>query len=488
MNRRTIPPFPARRAESGERPLGAPLSAVLLVVALSLPACDTGKIGGPGEPSEARAVLADSLPRVFAERDDAAYERLLHPDYRFTFAAGDAPADLPGSFWGKKTESAVVESLFSHAEIQVLDFDIAIFDDAFTLIPGTSGERDYRAGAILGAAIVRQDTAGGTIDTVIVPVIETYRLRVDPADGSWKIYDEIEQGPAGKTAGASAETSRWGALKAAFYAPLPLPAERTVKGIVRLDDEAGTPLEGATVEAGTEKSVTDAYGAFSIPGVPPSVTSLRASHASALPAVIPVGGGDDVFRVDIALRALLLHETPGAMLERDFAAAYSTRDSLRYAFLLDSRYRFTPLLDEIDPDDPLPYWTLDEEHAIAGRMFAGTANSRGQIVKRIKLVLDVKTSAVDDTPDPERPPGEIWHRTTTFVDLLVTVDDPEDPEGIMHYVVLSDQVFIARPDPARAGRYLVVRQEDRHPINRMPKGPSRGTEETSWGRIKSLWR
>jgi hypothetical protein len=432
--------------------------------------------------------LADSLPRVFAERDAEAYERLLHPDYRFAFVAGDAPTDLPGSFWGKKTESAVIDSLFSRAEIHVLEFDLAIFDEAFTLIPGTGGARDYRAAAILGAAIIRQDTADGSSDTVIVPVIETYHLRVDSADGSWKIYDEIEEGPAGKTAGWSAETSRWGALKAAFYAPLPLPAERTVKGIVRLDDEAGTPLEGATVEAGAETSITDAYGAFAISGVPSSVTSLRASHASTLPVVVPIGGGDDVFRVDIALTALMLHETPGAMIERDFSAAYSTRDSLRYAFLLDSRYRFTPVPDDIDPEDPFEYWTLDEELAIAGRMFAGRANPRGQSVNRIKLVLDVKSSVVDDTSDPERPPGEIWHKTTTFVDLLVTVDDPRDPEGIMHYVVLSDQVFVTRPDPARADRHLVVRQEDRHPINRMPKDFARGTESSTWGSIKMLWR
>ncbi|MFH1681682.1 MAG: carboxypeptidase-like regulatory domain-containing protein [Candidatus Eisenbacteria bacterium] len=489
MHDRPIGPKSVHRANGARSiPRGLPAAALLVASMILLAACDTGTIGGPGgdEASEARALLTDSLPRVFADRDAAGYESLLHPDYRFTFVEGDAPAELPGSFWGKRTESAVVESLFACPSVTYLDFDVAVFDDTFTLLPGKTNEWDYRAIALLGAAIVRQE-AGGASDTLIAPVIETYHLRTDPADGSWKVYDEIEQGPVEKGAAAAASTARWGAAKALFYEPLPPPANRTLKGIVRLDEAGATPVEGAAVEAGAETAATDAYGAFEIPGVPSSVRSFRVSHPNALPSTVTVGGGDDVFRVDVALIPLMVHEIPEDLIELDLPRAYSTMDSARYAALHDSRYRFTLLPEEVDPDDPLPYWDLGEELTIAGRMFSGWENADGRSVDRIALDLLAKTVVVDTTSYPEKPPGETWHKVTAVVDLKVVTEDPSDPEGIINFIVLSDQIFVVRPDPAIEGRYLIVRQNDRPSVN---KGAGEGTHgtESSWGMVKSLFR
>jgi hypothetical protein len=54
--------------------------------------------------------------------------------------------------------------------------------------------------------------------------------------------------------------------------------------------------------------------------------------------------------------------------------------------------------------------------------------------------------------------------------------------------VNSDQIFVMRPDPAHAGRFLVFKQTDQEPINKSGEVEGTNTEETSWGAVKSLFR
>ncbi|MBM3320073.1 MAG: hypothetical protein FJY73_05290 [Candidatus Eisenbacteria bacterium] len=180
-------------------------------------------------------------------------------------------------------------------------------------------------------------------------------------------------------------------------------------------------------------------------------------------------------------------ETPEMSIE-SFARAYALMDSTAYASYLDEEYTFELLPEEIDPNDPQGRWDRNEELDIAGNMFHGRFNSRGQQVVRIVLALDVKQSVVDNNTYPGKPAGETWYWTTCFVDLVVTADDPNDPEGIINYVVLSNQVFIQRPDPSGAERYIMYKQIDQRPINKTRASAAERVEGMTWGAVKSLFR
>ncbi|RPJ43792.1 MAG: hypothetical protein EHM19_07990, partial [Candidatus Latescibacterota bacterium] len=198
------------------------------------------------------------------------------------------------------------------------------------------------------------------------------------------------------------------------------------------------------------------------------------------------------FRVDVAAIAHAIQGTPAEAIELEFPLAYNSMDSVHYASLLDSRYTFVPLPDEVDPDDPDPIWDRAEELRIAGKMFKGRAGHGGVVVDGIDLSLQLKTNPViDATAYPGRPAGEIWYKATAFVDLTVITSDPSAPDGsgITNYIVNSDQYFVMRPDPAHAGRYLVYKQTDGEPINKAGgTAAATNTDSSSWGRVKSIFR
>ncbi|MBM3321008.1 MAG: hypothetical protein FJY73_10070 [Candidatus Eisenbacteria bacterium] len=156
-------------------------------------------------------------------------------------------------------------------------------------------------------------------------------------------------------------------------------------------------------------------------------------------------------------------KTTGNLIEKWLPYVYSNMDSTGYEAALDEAYTFELLPGEVDPDDPQGWWDKLEELALTGKMFKARFNSRGEKVDQIKLTLDPKSTVVDNSA--ERPPGEVWWRVTSFVDLLVTVDDPNDPEGVKNYVVLSDQIFVCRPDPDADSLWVIYKQIDQEPIN-----------------------
>ncbi|MFH1680533.1 MAG: hypothetical protein ABIH26_07805 [Candidatus Eisenbacteria bacterium] len=158
-------------------------------------------------------------------------------------------------------------------------------------------------------------------------------------------------------------------------------------------------------------------------------------------------------------------ETPELSIQ-SFAREYAEMDSAGYASYLDANYTFELLPEEVDSDDPRGWWDRTEELEIAGRMFNGRYNDQGQKVNRIDLTLQVKSKVVDNTGYPGKPPGEIWYKVVCFVDLKVVVEDPSDPEGIVNFIVFSNQDFIMRPDPSGAERYLVYKQKDQPSINK----------------------
>ena len=67
---------------------------------------------------------------------------------------------------------------------------------------------------------------------------------------------------------------------------------------------------------------------------------------------------------------------------------------------------------------------------------------------------------VDNTRYPDKPTGATWYLVTVFVDLLVVVEDPDDEEGVINFIVLSDQIFTVKPDTEDAGLWVIYKQED----------------------------
>lgn len=170
----------------------------------------------------------------------------------------------------------------------------------------------------------------------------------------------------------------------------------------------------------------------------------------------PAGPGGD---------ELSLPATPTELITVYFPAVYSEGDSAAYEAILDSAYVFELLPDEVDPSDPNPWWDRREELGIAGNMFNGRFNEAGQRVDRIILGLTERSNVVDNTAYPDKPSGEEWRKVTALVDLLVVCEDPVDAEGVINFIVNSNQIFTVRPARDDGSTWTVYKQVDQEPIN-----------------------
>jgi len=180
-----------------------------------------------------------------------------------------------------------------------------------------------------------------------------------------------------------------------------------------------------------------------------------------------------------------LRNSTTSLIEQHFTAAYTSMDSAAYEEALDASYQFQLLPEDVDPDNPdQAWWDKTTEMIIAGNMFSGRPNGDGQEVRLINLALDERLTVVDNTPYQEKPEGETWYKVMADVDLVVTVEDPSDQEGITNYVVYSEQIFVCRPDLSDGEKWVIFRQLDQPFINKNEGG----TEESSWGAVKDLFR
>ncbi|MFH1681683.1 MAG: hypothetical protein ABIH26_13710 [Candidatus Eisenbacteria bacterium] len=459
--------------------------AVLAVSALLVSSCgDT--IGtdtlGPPDATEAERFLSGTFPALFEDQDAEGYASSLHPDFRFLFLENEAPAEYPGGFWGKRTEAAVIGSLFADTSVVSTAMEISVLEEALSLVPGTRNEWAYRATTLTEIGYGFREPGSDFVESAYIFTKIEHELRRDLSnDRGWLLYEQIER-PAQFGGGKGlAQGLSWGEAKGLFYRPIELPASRIVKGTVSLDT-AGVPAAGAAVSVGDRTATADSYGRFIMEAVDPSIREAAFTKPGALGAIVPIGGGDDVYRIEVVLRSYTFQTTPDAFLP-DFADAYAAMDSALYASFLDARYRFELLPQDVDPDST-PFWGTATELKIAGRMFGGRWSDNGARVNRIALDFGPAEVLIDTTSYPGKPAGETWHRVTALVDLKVAAEDPEDPEGIINFIVISYQVFVVRPDPFHPERYLVTHQIDQEPLNVKP----RGTEESSWSALKSIWR
>jgi len=460
------------------------LPALLLLVAGG---CEESPTGTDDINDEAQAFLHTTLPEVVAGRDATGYASLLHDDFRFLFVQGEGPGDLPADFWGKRTEAAVMESLLTSPSVTDVQLDISLISTVLAESPGEPGVWMMEAWTLAGLGVSVAAAEGDTTHYVAAE-IQLFLLRKEADGAEWKIYEQAGGPTSAKGAEPGTEEITWGGLKRLFYAPLDPPATRTVKGTVSLESEE-TPAEGAWVVAGGDSVATDSYGRFTMSGVPSTVSSIACRCAGAAEATYPVGGGDDVYRIELTLHPELTLAAANAWLA-DFAEAYAARDSAAYASFLDSAYQFQLLPEDADPSHPdQDWWDRETELLIAGRMFNGWENEDECKVYAIDLTLYAKTVGEDHTPYPNKPAGETWYLVNANVDLVVTADYPYgDQYELIYYIVLSEQQFILRPDPSGPSGYRIARQKDRPFINKGLGALASGTEDSSWGAVKSLWR
>ncbi|MFH1277117.1 MAG: hypothetical protein ABIK65_01895 [Candidatus Eisenbacteria bacterium] len=213
------------------------------------------------------------------------------------------------------------------------------------------------------------------------------------------------------------------------------------------------------------------------------LTGRAGAFAMILAAALFLACGDDDNPADAGDPGPELPKTPAELITEFFPAAYASMDSAAYAAILDEDYRFELIPGEVDPDDPNPWWNLEEEMKIAGNMFNARYNEEGQRVDRIKLQMTERSNVVDNTPYPNKPSGEEWREVTALVDLLVVIDDPDDPEGVTIFVIGSDQLFTVRPSRTDSTAWTVYKQIDQEPINK-----TGSTADASWSGVKSLFR
>ncbi len=179
--------------------------------------------------------------------------------------------------------------------------------------------------------------------------------------------------------------------------------------------------------------------------------------------------------------------TIDSLITAYFPYYYSRRDSAAYDAMLLDDFHF----HKGDPDNPVEdlYWDKTEELNMAGRMFRGTPNFRGQTLEGLALQIRDLTIAPSDHPDK---PAEIeWFEVESNIELFATLRDPNasDGSGYLFLAIQSPQTFIVAPDPASPGDWGLVHHFDRGAAQSRTGGSDGGgAVDASWSDLKGLFR
>jgi ketosteroid isomerase-like protein len=161
---------------------------------------------------------------------------------------------------------------------------------------------------------------------------------------------------------------------------------------------------------------------------------------------------------------------------RKLNLAYERMDAEAYLDCLGEDFLFFLNPDDVDedPEHPLPEsWNRAEEETIHGNMFGEDTD-----VRAVSLVLDHVESG-HDPGDPEDPSDDVWTYLEHY-DLRVLL-----PPNL---TLLADSrsEFVFQVDPDEIGHGGIALWE----ITSWSDGPGLDslTEDSSWGRIKSMYR
>jgi hypothetical protein len=169
-------------------------------------------------------------------------------------------------------------------------------------------------------------------------------------------------------------------------------------------------------------------------------------------------------------------DTPEALLEEWFPAAYEGKDFAAYIEMLHPDFQFEFLFEDAESlraagilEPGISWWPLLQDTASTGRMFRSP--NVGDISLGIRITEEDSSGMCEGCREIE-----------TAIDLDVVTDPQAIDPTILQ--VQSDQVFVVRPDPGDASKWVIWRQYDR---------PSRfvnlaATAPASWGQVKSVFQ
>ncbi len=203
------------------------------------------------------------------------------------------------------------------------------------------------------------------------------------------------------------------------------------------------------------------------------------------------GCGDDNNPTEPIAQTEPKRGTPEELVESFFTHAYSKQDTARYENMLHAEFQFEFLAADaasirLRPDSGIEpgqnYWGRASDLRSTLAMF------RSQLVGQISL--DIRAEA--PTPSAE---CDSCVEVQSEITLRITTDPTSiDP---LIFVVMSPQVFVARPDSADSTKWVLFRQYGREGAAARRHSSSGGlvgtiagpgTEQSSWGAAKSLFR
>jgi hypothetical protein len=157
--------------------------------------------------------------------------------------------------------------------------------------------------------------------------------------------------------------------------------------------------------------------------------------------------------------------------------AYVTMDLQNYLDCLSEDFIFYPAENDVhDPQNPLPpQWYKTDETQIHANMFDPQGNVDG-------ILLTLTNTSVEHEPgDPQDPLDDVYvHRED--VDLRVYVD------GWFTYLATAPSKFHIRVDQDEEGPYGEVMWEIYEWYDDPIRSAADGREESSWGRVKSMYK
>ena len=171
--------------------------------------------------------------------------------------------------------------------------------------------------------------------------------------------------------------------------------------------------------------------------------------------------------------------------------AYNERNDIQYAKILDQNFTFFFSQSDIDdPDINVPTeWHKAREITSANNMFNGFAppNQPELQITDIKLYLTYTTGENEWARDPGTPtnhPGEDWFSKTVTYNMTIDLAGPDTFQST--HINASFLIRFAEVNGDSIWQIVVWRDDVLSALSQTSQAPT-GTNETTWGRIKTLY-
>lgn len=174
---------------------------------------------------------------------------------------------------------------------------------------------------------------------------------------------------------------------------------------------------------------------------------------------------------------------------QNIQAAYNNRNTARYENILDDAFVF--YLSASDVNNGLPVqWDRGIEMNTAHNLFSLTQVGDMPLVRSIEMDILYESGLtwVEDPQPLARAQGEMWYTTTAFYNFQIVVDQEGTDENLTYY-----------PNPNSKAQFTVRNAgTDESPQWRLVEMSDLGsgtlalrklaTEQTTWGKVKALYR